>query len=81
MMSDRHEGRHEVVGGGGGGGGCPIVVTHEPCVDQPRIHRIMSCIDAIFQILQSQVFGQDITRRTSRFFVRHCPLVATLTST
>ena len=62
-------------------GVCLIIVTHEPCVDHPRIHRIMSCIDAILQILQSQVFGQDITKRTSSFFVGHCPLVSTLTST
>ena len=25
-----------------------------------------------FEMLQSQVFGQDITQKTSRFFVRHC---------
>ena len=28
-------------------------------VDQPQIYRIMSCIDTVFQMLQSQVFGQD----------------------
>ena len=33
----------------------------------------MSCIDAVFQMLQSQVLGQDIdiTSRISRFFVGH----------
>ena len=46
-------------------------VTHKPCIDQPRIYRIMSCNNAVFQTLQC---GQDITRRTSRFFVGHiCP--------
>ena len=60
MMAGRHKGR------------CPIVVTHKPCVDQPRIYRIMSCIDTVFRMLQSQILGQDITGRISRFFVGHC---------
>ena len=58
MTSYRHEGRHE--------GG-------KPGVDQPRFYRITSCNDAVFRMLQSQVFGQDITRWTSRFFVGHRP--------
>ena len=29
----------------------------------------MSCIDAAFQTFQSQVLGQDITRRASRLFI------------
>ena len=45
--------------GGEGGGQCPIVLTRKPCVDQPRIYWIMSCIDAIFQALHSQVLEQD----------------------
>ena len=63
VMSGRHE----------GGGRCPIVVTHKVRVDQPWVYRTMNCIDAVFQTLQSQALGQDITRRTSIFFVWHCP--------
>ena len=55
------------------GGRCLIVVIHKLCVDQPRVYHTTSCIDAVFQMLQSQVLGQDITRRTSRFFVGHRP--------
>jgi len=33
----------------------------------------MTCIDTVFKMLQSQVFGQGITRRTSRFFVGNHP--------
>ena len=55
------------------GGRCPIVVIHKLCVDQPRVYHTTSCIDAVFRMLQSQVLGQDITRRTSRFFVGHRP--------
>ena len=33
----------------------------------------MSCIDAVFWMLQSQVLGQSIRRKTSRFFVGHRP--------
>ena len=55
------------------GGRCPIVVTHKLCVDQPRVYQTTSCIDAVFRMLQSQVLGQDITGRTSRFFVGHRP--------
>ena len=51
---------------------CPIVVTHKLCIDQPQVNQT-SCIDAVFLTLQSQVLGQDITRRTSRFFVGHHP--------
>ena len=43
------------------------------CIDQPQIYQITSYIDAIFLTLQSQLFGQDIRRRTPRFFVRHRP--------
>ena len=55
---------------------CMMSCRHEggkPGVDQPRIYRITSCNDAVFRMLQSQVFGQDITRRTSRFFIGHRP--------
>ena len=45
---------------------CPIVVTHKLCDYQPQF---MNCIDTVFQTLPSQVLGQDITGRTSRFFV------------
>ena len=38
---------------------------------QPRVYQTTSCIDAVFRMLQSQVFGQDITRRTLTFFVGH----------
>ena len=38
-----------------------------------RCNSQTSCIDTVFRTLQSQVLGQDITRRTSRFFVRHPP--------
>ena len=41
--------------------------------DQPQIYQIMSCIDTVFRTLQSQVFGQDIRRRISRFFIRYRP--------
>ena len=54
MTSGRYEGRYE-------GGWCPIIATHKPCVDQPRIYQITSCIDAVFRMLQSQAFGQDVT--------------------
>ena len=66
MTSGRREGRRE-------GGRCPIVLIHKLCVDQPRVYHTTSCIDAVFRMLQSQVLGQDITRRTSRFFVGHGP--------
>ena len=52
-------------------GQCLIIATYKPCVDQPWIYQIMSCIDAVFWMLQSQAFGQDITQKTSRIFVRH----------
>ena len=55
---------------------CMMSCRHEggkPGIDQPRIYRITSCNDAVFRTLQSQVFGRDITRRTSRFFVGHHP--------
>ena len=42
-------------------------VTRKPCVDQPWIYRIMSCIDAVF-----------LRRTTSRF--SSGPLMSTLTS-
>ena len=51
----------------------PDEVTHKLCVDQPRVYQTTSCIDAVFRMLQSQVLGQDITGRTSRFFVGHRP--------
>ena len=54
-------------------GGGATVVTHKPCIDQPQIYQIMSCIDIVFRMLQSQVFGQDIRRRISKFFIRHRP--------
>ena len=73
MASGRHKGRQE------GEGGCPIVVNHQPRVDQLRIYRITSCIDAVFQTLQSQVFEQDIRRRTSRF-INRAPLPLCLPS-
>ena len=38
-----------------------------------RCNSQTSCIDTVFRTLQSRVLGQDITRRTSRFFVRHPP--------
>ena len=45
---------------------CPIVVTHEPCVDQPRVHRIMSCIDSVFQtLLMLQEGPQDSSSGTA----------------
>ena len=62
-----------VMSGRREGGRCPIVVIHKLCVDQPRVYHTTSCIDAGFRMLQSQVLGQDITRRTSRFFVGHLP--------
>ena len=46
---------------------------HKLCIDQPQVYRTMSCIDAVFQMLQFQVLGQDITSRISRFFVGHHP--------
>ena len=52
----------------------PDEVTHKLCIDQPRVYQTMSCIDAVFRMLQSQVLGQDITGRTSRFFVGHVTL-------
>ena len=54
-------------------GWCQIVVTHKLCVDQPLVYWTTNCIDAVFRMLQSQVIGQDITRKTSRFFVGHHP--------
>jgi len=51
----------------------PIVITHKLCIDQPRVYRTMNCIYTVFWMLQSQVLGQNITRRISRFFVRHYP--------
>ena len=61
-------------------GWCPIVVTHKLCIDQPQVYRTMSCIDVVFWMLQSQVLGQDITRRTLRCFFGHCPPNIYLTS-
>ena len=57
----------------GGGARSAIVVTHKLCVDQPQVYQTTSCIDTVFRMLQSQVLGQDITGRTSRFFVGHRP--------
>ena len=51
----------------------PIVVTHKLCVDQPRVYRTTKCIDTVFRMTHFQVLGQNITRRTLRFFVRHHP--------
>ena len=74
-------------------GWCLLVVTHKPCVDQPWIYQITNCIMTLsfittlkhstfkfIQTLQPQVFGQDITRRTSRFFIGHRPPHVYLTS-
>ena len=41
----RHEGRCETIE--------LNFVTHKPCIGQPQIYRITSCIDAVFQTLQS----------------------------
>ena len=61
-------------------GRCPIVVTLKLCDDQPRVYGTASCIDTVFQTLPSEVLGQDIMNRTSRFFVGHHP-PSTLMST
>ena len=66
VTSGRREGRHR-------GGRCPIVVTHKLCVDQPRVYRTTKCIDTVFRMTHFQVLEQNITGRTSRFFVRHRP--------
>ena len=50
-----------------------VVPNCQLCIDQPQVYQRMSCIDAVFQTLQSRVLGQDITRRTLTFFVRHRP--------
>ena len=56
------------------GGQCPIIVRNShTLLDQPQVYQTTSCIDAVFRMLQPQVLGQDIARRTSRFFVGHCP--------
>ena len=51
----------------------PNCCNYKHCIDQPQVYRTTSCIDAVFPTLQSQVLGQDTTRRTSRFFVGHRP--------
>ena len=48
------------------------LITH-----QPRVYQTTSFIDVAFQTLQSQVLAQDITRKTLRFFIRHCPHLST----
>ena len=55
----------------------PIVVTHKICIYQCRSYKTTSCIDAVFWTLQSQVLGQHITRRNSRFFISHHPHLST----
>ena len=51
----------------------PDRCNSQTCIDQPLVYQTTSCIDTVFRTLQSQVFGQDITRRTLRFFIRCCP--------
>ena len=48
----------------------PFVITHKLCDDQPRLYRTTNYIDTVFQMLPSQVLGQDTTRRT---FTWHRP--------
>ena len=48
---------------------CPII-THKRYVDQPQVYRT-SCINAVFQMLRSQVSGQNIAKRALRFFLGH----------
>ena len=62
MMSGWREGRHKGA------------VTD--CCNPQTLHRVYqttNCIDTVFWMLQFQVLGQNITRRTSRFFIRHRP--------
>ena len=63
VTSGRHEGRCE--------GAVP-----DCCSSQSlhwSVYQTTSCTDASFRMLQSQVLGQDIIRRTLRFFVGHGP--------
>ena len=51
-----------------------VVTNHyNLCIDQPQVYQTTSCTDTAFWTLQSQFLGQDMTKRTWRFFVRHCP--------
>ena len=59
------------------GSGANHCITHKPFIDQLRI---MSCIEAVFRTLQSQVVEQDITRRTFKILRQGLPPHVYLTS-
>ena len=52
---------------------CTQCNSHKPCIDQPWIYKITSCIDTVFRTLQSQVLWQGITRRASKIVRRASP--------
>ena len=51
----------------------PTIIIHKLCIDQPQVYRTINCIDTASQMFWSLVLGENITRKTSRFFVSTPP--------